>query len=74
MNYPAEEQEADQFFHSVPMKTRKINAPFTKDEVFELNEWIREKHGTYDEWLRQRKDDRAVSDEIEPVDENNIGD
>jgi hypothetical protein len=47
--------------------------PFTKDEVYELNEWIREKHGTYEEWLRQCAIDRAVKETVELADENDQG-
>lgn len=71
MNYPSEEQEADQFFHLVPMKTKKINRPFTKDEVFELNEWIREKHGTYEDWIHQRREYRDFSPSASEANEIN---
>jgi len=48
--------------------------PFTKDEVFELNEWIREKHGTYEEWLQHREVDRREQETAQQAFTDHIGD
>jgi hypothetical protein len=48
--------------------------PFTKDEVYELNEWIREKRGTIEEWFRQRKADRREQEEAQQITSDHIGD
>jgi len=46
-------------------------APFTKDEVYELNEWIRDKRGTLEDWIRDRKADRDFEEEIDGSDAGN---
>jgi len=48
--------------------------PFTKDEVYELNDWIREKRGSLEEWLRDRKADRKFEEEIVATAPNHDGD
>ena len=47
--------------------------PFTRDEVYELNEWIRTKQGTYDEWMRQRAADRDISEEAYGLNQTDPG-
>lgn len=47
--------------------------PFTREEIFELNEYLREQWGTYEDGLRQllrkrREADREVKKEIEAPD------
>ena len=48
--------------------------PFTKDEVYELNEWIREKRGSFEEWLQYRKADREQQEETFKTAPNHDGD
>jgi len=48
--------------------------PFTKDEVYELNEWIGKNRGTYEEWLQYREIDRREQEEAQQASKDHIGD
>ena len=38
---------------------------FSRQEIFELNEWIAKRRGTYEDWLRNREIDRRVAEEAD---------
>lgn len=38
---------------------------FSRQEIFELNEWIAKRRGTYEDWLCRREIDRRVAEEVD---------
>ena len=51
---------------TLPMQSMRTKITvFNRQEIFELNEWIRKKRGTYEDLLRRREIDRRISEEAD---------
>jgi len=50
-----------------------MSKPFTRTEVYDLNDYITRKRGTYEDWLRDREHDRRIEAEALVAGPNDSG-